>query len=99
VRLQLPLYAEAAARAVGAESIGGLYVAIAKRAVEGRVRDDVLVADGLNRKLLIPPEQWRLLVTEACEAAATAVAGIRAGELAPPANLCDRWCAHPVLWR
>jgi RecB family exonuclease len=97
-RLQLPLYAEAAARAVGAESAGGLYVAIAKEDVGGRLRDDV-AAYGTPPAPLVPAAEWRDIVAEAVRDAERAVQGIRAGDLGEPGACDSPWCGHGVLWR
>ncbi len=101
LRLQLPLYAEASARAAGARSAGGVYVGIARRRVEGRVRDDADWAAAPPADVaMVPPAEWERLVAEALAAAAGAIAAIRAGRLEPPTGDCDsRYCGHPDLWR
>lgn len=110
-RLQLPLYAEAAARALSAESgrehrsAGGLYVGLTTGAIAGAVAAEAGFSEHLGSKRIIPEAAWRQIVAEAVAMARAAAETVRAGRLdAPPTEPCcglcgrdGRWCG--ALWR
>ncbi len=100
VKLQLPLYSEMAARQRGAESAGGIYVAIRNPAADGRIRDDIDAYGNAPDKWLLTPDAWRDRVEIAIAEAARAIAAIRAGAVpAPPTNPCPPYCNHKFVWR
>lgn len=98
--LQLPLYAEMAAEQLGAESAGGVYLAITNPKADGRMRSDARAYAQPGKSWEVTPEEWRVFVETARQLAAEAIEGIRAGRIAaPPANGCASWCGHGAVWR
>jgi RecB family exonuclease len=100
-RLQLPIYAVMAAHALGAEPAGGFYIGLTKASVSGRVRMDAGAYDAPRSAWLIDATEWQAAVDAAVERAATAIAGIRAGQLPPPPAhpACAGWCGHRLVVR
>ena len=99
-KLQLPLYAEMAARLHGAESAGGIYVAIRNKTADGRIRDDIDAYGNPPARWLLTAEEWRERVETAIAAAAGAIDEIRAGTiLPPPFKECPPYCDHRLVWR
>jgi len=82
--LQLPLYAEAASRALGVPVAGGLYRSLKDRAIRGFVSDSVAEGvPGLVARDVVDDAGINEIIASAVEAARGAVEGIRSGRIDP----------------